>query len=155
MPEVRRLILAMSAPEEERGFRLEWSLWRRVHQAVAKRSHATRQALQREGTSPSPHHASRQATATVPELRMVAPITDAEWECIRPLLPPKKPPTGRPRRDDRQVLAGMLWVFGTSASWRDLPEEKFGPWRTVYGRYREWREQGLWERIVEVLRLWR
>src|SRR5215208_8253475 len=27
VPEVRRLILAMSGPHEERGFRLGWSLW--------------------------------------------------------------------------------------------------------------------------------
>jgi transposase len=58
-------------------------------------------------------------------------------------MPPQKPPTGRPRRDHhRTVLAGMLWVFGTGASWRELPEEEFGSWRTVYGRYREWREEG-------------
>jgi hypothetical protein len=24
-------------------------------------------------------------------------------------------------------------------SWRDLPEEEFGPWQTIYGRYRKWR----------------
>ena len=52
-------------------------------------------------------------------------------------------------------LAGMLWAFGTGASWRDLPEEEFGPWRTVYGRYREWHEEGLWQRIVDMVRLWR
>jgi transposase len=67
-------------------------------------------------------------------------------------MPPLKPPTGRPRRDHRQVLAGMLWIFGTGASWRDLPEEEFGPWRTVYGRYRQWCKEGLWQRIVESLR---
>ncbi len=81
------------------------------------------------------------------------PLTDEKWECIKPLMPPQKPPTGRPRRDHRQVLRGMLWIFGTGASWRDLPEEEFGPWRTVYGRYRQWQEQGLWRRIVKVLQL--
>jgi hypothetical protein len=40
--EVRRLILAMSGPYEERDFRLGWSLWRRAHQAVAKRCHAAK-----------------------------------------------------------------------------------------------------------------
>jgi hypothetical protein len=37
VPEVRRLILAMAGPEEEREFRLGWSLWRRAQQAVARR----------------------------------------------------------------------------------------------------------------------
>ena len=39
VPEVRRLIRAMMGPEDEREFRLGWSLFRRAHQAVAKRSH--------------------------------------------------------------------------------------------------------------------
>lgn len=64
---------------------------------------------------------------------------------------PQKPPTGRPRSDHRTVLAGMLWIFGTGASWRDLPKEEFGSWRTVYSRYRKWRKEGLWRRIVETL----
>lgn len=39
VPEVGRLIRAMMGPEEQRGFRLGWSLFRRAHQAVAKRCH--------------------------------------------------------------------------------------------------------------------
>jgi Putative transposase of IS4/5 family (DUF4096) len=31
------------------------------------------------------------------------------------------------------MLAGVLWIFGNGGGWRDLPEEEFGPWRTVYG----------------------
>ena len=150
LPEVRRLILAMAGPEEEREFRLGWSLWRRAHQALAKRCNTARRALRPEG-APPPHSTARQARGSVPE-PMVAPPTDEQWERIRPLMPPLKPPTGRPRRDHRQVLAGMLWIFGTGASWRDLPEEEFGPWRTVYGRYRQWRKEGLWQRVVEALR---
>jgi hypothetical protein len=64
----------------------------------------------------------------------LARLLDEEWELVKPLMPPQKPPTGRPRSDHRTVLAGMVWVFGSGASWRDLPEEEFGPWRTVYGR---------------------
>jgi hypothetical protein len=47
VPEVRRLILAMSGPHQERGFRLRWSLWRRAHQAVAKRCHTAKRDLLR------------------------------------------------------------------------------------------------------------
>ena len=39
IPEVRRLIRAMTGPEEQREFRLGWSLFRRAHQAVSKRFH--------------------------------------------------------------------------------------------------------------------
>lgn len=33
------MIRAMMGPEEQREFRLGWSLFRRAHQAVAKRCH--------------------------------------------------------------------------------------------------------------------
>jgi transposase len=78
-------------------------------------------------------------------------LTDEVWALLEPLLPSQKPPLGRPRRDHRTMLAGMLWVLGSGASWRDLPEEEFGPWQTVYGRYRKWCREGLWQRIMEVL----
>lgn len=157
VPEVRRVILAMARPKQEREFRLGWSLWRRAHQAVAKRSHAATRKAKRDPlqervpdlASPVPAITTTKSFSTP----MVTPLlTDEKWECVRLLMPSQKPPTGRPRRDHRQVLAGMLWVLGTGSSWRDLPEEEFGPWRTVYGRYRQWREEGLWQRIMEALR---
>jgi Putative transposase of IS4/5 family (DUF4096) len=141
----------MTGSEAEREFRLGWSLWRRAHQAVAKRCHAAQRALQKRETPPPPRRFMKRATGRVFEQR-VAPLTDAEWELIRHLLPPQKPPSGRPRRDHRAVLSGILWVLGTSSSWRDLPEEEFGPWQTIYGRYRKWHEEGLWQRITEALR---
>jgi transposase len=89
----------------------------------------------------------------VPEPTLaIAPLTDAAWELVKPLMPPQKPPSGRPRRDHRTVLAGMLWVLSNGSWWRDLPQEEFGPWQTIYGRYRKWRKEGLWQRITEALR---
>jgi len=48
------------------------------------------------------------------------------------------------------VLAGILWVLRTGAGWRALSRE-FGPWHTVYSRYRRWRLAGLWPRLIEGL----
>jgi hypothetical protein len=31
--------------------------------------------------------------------------------------------------------------LGTGSSWRDLPEEEFGPWLTVHGRTAEGRKK--------------
>ena len=75
-------------------------------------------------------------------------LTDEQWARILPLLPPQKPDIGRPMLDHRQIVGGMLWVAGTSSSWRDLPAE-FGPWQTIYSRYRRWRNLGIWQRIIE------
>ena len=78
-------------------------------------------------------------------------LSDAEWELVRPLLPPQRPPVGRPRHDHRTVLGGILWVVRSRASWRDMPPE-FGKWQTAYKRYRLWRATGLWQRILSTLR---
>jgi hypothetical protein len=148
-------VVAMTEPEAEREFRMGWSLWRRAHQAVAKRCHSARRALRRAGEIPpaAVQNSTMQVIDTIPEPMLMPLLTDSEWERLRPLLPPQKPPTGRPRHDHRRVLAGILWVIGSDSSWRELPQEKFGPWRTVYSRYRKWRKEGLWQRIAEVLQL--
>jgi transposase len=44
----------------------------------------------------------------------------------------------------------MLWVVRTGAAWRELPPI-FGPWPTVYSRFRRWRQAGLWQRILDTL----
>src|ERR1044071_9641813 len=61
-------------------------------------------------------------------------LTDQQWEQLRPLLPPQKPPTGRPAADHRRILNGILWLLRTGAPWRDLPE-RYGPWQTVASRF--------------------
>ena len=49
-------------------------------------------------------------------------------------------------------LARIVGVLGTGSSWRNLPEEEFGTWLTVYGRYRRGQEEDLWQRIMDALR---
>jgi transposase len=77
-------------------------------------------------------------------------LSDAQWERLRPLLPPPPQGRGRPRADDRQIVNGILWRLATGVPWRDLPE-RFGPWRTVYSRFRRWQHAGVWERVLAAL----
>lgn len=92
-------------------------------------------------------------TVADPPLQVLAAalpeVTDAHWQRIAPLLP-EESTTGRPARDARCVLAGILWVMRTGSGWHDLPEA-FGPWSTVERRYRRWRADGIWSEIVTVL----
>lgn len=53
---------------------------------------------------------------------------------------------GRPRRDDRQVLEGILWVLRSGARWQDVPRE-YGSATTCWRRLRQWEEAGVWEAI--------
>ena len=64
---------------------------------------------------------------------------------MQPLLPPRT--AGKPRQDDRRILNAILWKLATGAPWRDLPE-RYGPWQTVYTRFRRWTAAGVWERMV-------
>ncbi|MDQ3695491.1 MAG: IS5 family transposase [Chloroflexota bacterium] len=73
-------------------------------------------------------------------------LSDTHWERLQPLLPPP-PRRGRPRRDDRTVVDGILWRLATGVSWRDLPA-RFGPWRTVDSRWRRWQRAGVWDRAL-------
>lgn len=77
-------------------------------------------------------------------------LTDAEWDSLRTLLPPQKPKTGRPAKDHRTVVDGILWQHATGAPWRQLPEH-FGRWQTVYSRLRRWQESGVWVLVEATL----
>lgn len=73
-------------------------------------------------------------------------LTNEQWEKLEPLLP-RRAVQGRPRKDDRLVINGILWVLRTGAPWRDLPE-RYGPWPTAYSRYQRWRKAGVWDGIL-------
>lgn len=75
-------------------------------------------------------------------------LTDDQWELIADLFPDQT--MGRPRRSDRIVLNGILWILCSGAAWRDLPG-RYGPWKTVYHRFRQWEASGLFTHILERL----
>ena len=77
-------------------------------------------------------------------------LTDEMWAKIGPLLPemPRSAKGGRPWRDNREVLEGILWILRTGAPWADLPPEYPSP-STCWRRLRRWEEEGVW------LEVWR
>lgn len=147
------MVTAMSDSLEQREFRFGWSLFRRAHQAIARRYHKKSHANRHDarGEPEPPTDGGPASPKTPPSCKEADLLTDAEWECVKELIPKQKPGLGQPRRNDRQVLAGILWVMDTGASWAELPEDEFGPHSTAHGRYRKWLKEGLWARIVEVL----
>ena len=77
-------------------------------------------------------------------------LTDEAFERIEPLLPRQR--AGGRWSDHRTVLNGMFWILNSGAQWRDMPE-RYGRWQTVYGRYRRWTREGLFDRILQRLHL--
>ena len=76
-------------------------------------------------------------------------LTDEEWELIADVFP-EPAATGRPRRDARIVLDGILWVLRTGAPWRDLPKE-FGAWKTAWRMFDTWTADGTLAEILHRL----
>jgi transposase len=74
-------------------------------------------------------------------------LTDKAWEQIAPLLP-ENGQRGKQWRDHREVINGILWKLRTGSPWRDLPEERYGPWQTCYDRFARWRGDGTWDRLL-------
>jgi putative transposase len=79
-------------------------------------------------------------------------VDDALWTLLAPILrvdkPRKKP--GRPRRDDRAIFDGLIWLARTGSQWAALPRE-FGPKSTVHERFAEWIATGKLEQAWAVL----
>jgi transposase len=148
VPELRLLLLALEEPAERFAFRLAWSHWRRHHQAVAQQGHRARRA--RRVLPPCGPAPVASPAAARPVVRPSVELSEAEWQRILPLLPARKPGRGRPAHDHRPLVAAMVWVERTGASWRQVPAH-VGPWHRVYNRYRLWRRSGLWARLVAAL----
>src|SRR5918994_3647106 len=80
-------------------------------------------------------------------------LTDAQWAILAPLLPKprlRRDRRGRPWRDPRDVLNGILWVLRTGAPWKDLPD-RYPSYQTCHRRFQRWVRSGVLRGILEVL----
>src|SRR5438445_5587342 len=58
--------------------------------------------------------------------------------------------TGPLPRRTREQFNGVLWRFRTGSGWRDVPE-RYGPWPTVYARFRVWALAGVFQALMDGL----
>ena len=77
-------------------------------------------------------------------------LTDAQWAVLQPLCPAAQR-RGRPPADPRTMINALLYVTRGGIQWRLVPKD-FGPWQTVYGTFRRWKDAGLWEWLNDRLR---
>jgi transposase len=77
-------------------------------------------------------------------------LSDEQWKLIEPLLPQPTTSRGRPRRDDREVLDGILWILRSGARWYDLPP-RFPPYQTCHRRFQQWVRDGSLRQVLEAL----
>jgi putative transposase len=78
-------------------------------------------------------------------------LTDEQWQTLRKLLP-RPSRRGAPRRVCRRAIVNaILYVPRSGRAWRLLPHESPN-WKTVYGIFLRWRNDGTWRRIHDALR---
>jgi putative transposase of IS4/5 family DUF4096 len=113
---------------------LDWSSWRRWHQAWARYYH-----YRRRGNFEQPR-AEEQKQVVAKER------TDEVWQRLEQLLPDAHR-VGRPYDYSRRlVLEAIVHVMQSNCGWRKLPS-RFPPWQTVYAQLRQWRKKGIWDKI--------
>jgi transposase len=78
-------------------------------------------------------------------------LTDAQYALVEPYMPKTGSDGGHPWAEHRRILNGILWRLHTGAPWRDLPA-RYGPWQTVYDRYRVFCQDGRFACILVALR---
>ena len=47
---------------------------------------------------------------------------------------------------DRRFVEAVVWIARTGVPWRDL-DERFGAWKSIYNRFRNWALRGWWPDI--------
>jgi putative transposase len=79
-------------------------------------------------------------------------LTDAQWELVRPLLPPARR-GGRPRKVDlREVVNTLFYQARTGCQWDMLPHD-LSPKSTAWDYFVAWRKDGTWITVVDALRV--
>src|ERR1700736_2038077 len=79
-------------------------------------------------------------------------LTDAQWELLRPLIPPLCPDAAYHVHARREIVNAILYVLRSGCPWRLLPHE-FPAWGTVYFYFRHWQGEGVWDQILRSLRM--
>jgi transposase len=80
-------------------------------------------------------------------------LSDREWEILEPLLIeilPQKKRTRPPKWTNREIFDGILYQLKNGCNWEDLPKD-LPPYSTVYWHYKQWREAGVIEKLMETL----
>jgi transposase len=79
-------------------------------------------------------------------------LTDEQWSLIEYLFEKEDviQTRGRPMRDSREVLNGVLWILRSGARWCDLPS-RFPPYQTCHRRFQAWVKDGTLKKVLETL----
>lgn len=79
-------------------------------------------------------------------------VTDDEWAFVVPYLTLMHEDAPQREHELREVFNGLRWIVRTGSPWRYMPND-LPPWHSVYQQSRRWLAAGVFEKIVDDLRL--
>jgi putative transposase len=75
-------------------------------------------------------------------------LTENQWQILEKIVDP----TSRKRKDPlKEIMNAMLYLIKTGCQWRMLPKD-FPPYNTVYYYFRKWKNEGVFEDVMDSLR---
>ena len=79
-------------------------------------------------------------------------VSDEEWAFVAPYLTLLPEDAGQRHYELREAYNGLRWLVRTGATWRMMPHD-LPPWYIVYQQTQRWLAAGVFEAMVEDLRL--
>jgi transposase len=79
-------------------------------------------------------------------------VADDEWAFVAPYLTLMKDDAPQREHDLREVFNGLRWIVRTGSPWRYMPND-LPPWHTVYQQSQRWLAAGVFEAMVDDLRM--
>lgn len=79
-------------------------------------------------------------------------VSDDEWAFVAPYLTLMKEDAPQREHSLREVFNGLRWMVRTGAEWRMMPND-LPPWYTVYQQTQRWLKAGVFEAMVDDLRV--
>lgn len=79
-------------------------------------------------------------------------VSDDEWEFVVPYLALMREDAPQREHSLRAVFNGLRYIVRTGMQWRFLPND-LPPWHTVYQQAQRWLAAGVFEAIVQDLRM--
>lgn len=83
-------------------------------------------------------------------------LSDREWMILEPFVPKAKrrrDGKGRPRRNAREVLNGIIWILFSGSPWYLLPKA-YPPYQTCHRYFQQWVRKGVMQKMLGALSLY-
>ena len=73
-------------------------------------------------------------------------LSDYQWSNIYKYLKECQIIYARNEENTRRFVEAVLWMARSGSQWRFLSKE-YGDWNTVYKRFADWAEKGIWYKM--------